>query len=100
MQGRHRAEVQWGQDLPSQLPGQALNPGLWQRKCGILTPGPPGNPLVTFFFGWTRSSLLHGGLFAGCGGWSSHCRGFCCGSWALGCVDSVVAFRGFRAQAQ
>ena len=53
-----------------------------------------------FIFGCTRSLLLHGGFFAGCGVRAFHCRGFCCGSWALGCVDSVVTFLGFRAKAQ
>ena len=37
--------------------------------------------------------------FSGCGVWASHCRGFSCGTWALGARVSVVAacgLTGFR----
>ena len=41
------------------------------------------------------------GLLSSCGAPASHCSGFSCGAWALGCVDSVIVwFAGLVASRQ
>ena len=42
-----------------------------------------------------------GWVFSSCSAWASHCCGLsCCGAWALGAQDSVVAAVGPRVLAQ
>ena len=100
--------VMWGLLLGSELPSgeQPRNeprakPGLPSERFSVpnyaqsggmgLTSGSPR--LLFYIFGCTGSSLLRPG-FSNCSTWrllsrcsppASHCAGFCCRAWVLGC---------------
>ena len=80
--GEAQAEVDRSGDRTyhlSSLPGLESRPlamRVWNPNAWTTREFPVTLFFFNFIFGRTGSSLLHGGLFAGCGVRASHCRAF------------------------